>query len=81
VAGAIVRGVALEGALGESQRDREPVGGEEPVSGGPVGAVSWALWKEPEDDHAVAISDHGDTPDKINDLRMPGQPRLNGKLR
>ncbi|MGH3408310.1 MAG: hypothetical protein ACRDRJ_38330, partial [Streptosporangiaceae bacterium] len=39
-----------------------------------------ALWQEPEDDHAVAVSDYGDTPDKINDLRMSGQPRLNGKL-
>jgi hypothetical protein len=29
----------------------------------------------------VAVSRHGDTPDNINDLRMSGQPRLNGKLR
>jgi hypothetical protein len=40
-----------------------------------------ALWQEPEDDHAVAVSDYGDTPDKISNLRMSGQPRLNGKLR
>src|ERR1039457_2604695 len=33
------------------------------------------LWSEPEDDHAVAVLHHGDTPDKISDLRMPGQPR------
>src|ERR1022692_1212686 len=38
------------------------------------------LWKEPEDDHAVAASRHGNTPDKIDDLRVSGQPRLNGKL-
>jgi len=43
--------------------------------------ISWALWKEPEDDHAVAVSDHCDTPDKIDDLRESGQPRLNGKLK
>jgi hypothetical protein len=29
----------------------------------------------------VAVSDHGDTPDKIDDFRVSGQPRLNGKLR
>jgi hypothetical protein len=28
----------------------------------------------------VAVSGHGDTPDKINDLSMSGQSRLNGKL-
>src|SRR5450759_1285218 len=38
------------------------------------------LWSDPEDDHAVAVLHHGDTPDKISDLRMPGQPRLNNKL-
>src|ERR1019366_10092137 len=27
-----------------------------------------------------AVSDHGDTPDKIDDFRVSGQPRLNGKL-
>jgi hypothetical protein len=28
----------------------------------------------------VAVSGHGDTPDKIDDLREPGRQRLNGKL-
>jgi len=29
----------------------------------------------------VAVSEHGDTPDKIDDLRESGRQRLNGKLR
>jgi hypothetical protein len=29
------------------------------------------LSKEPEDDHAVAASSHGNTPHKINNLRKP----------
>jgi hypothetical protein len=28
----------------------------------------------------MAVSGHGDTPDKITDLRMSGQPRLKNKL-
>ncbi|HEY5358241.1 MAG TPA: hypothetical protein VIJ82_11300, partial [Streptosporangiaceae bacterium] len=40
-----------------------------------------ALRKEPDDDHAVAVSAHSDTPDKIDDLYVSGQQRLNGKLR
>src|SRR6266567_4289439 len=39
------------------------------------------LRKEPEDDHAVAVLRHGDTPDKISDPGKAGQPRLNDKVR
>ena len=38
------------------------------------------LWKEPKDDHAVAVSCHGDTPHKVSDLGQAGQPTLNLKL-
>ena len=41
----------------------------------------WALWKKPGNDRAVAVSDHGATPDKTDDLRVSGQPTLSGKLR
>jgi hypothetical protein len=33
-------------------------------------AIVSGLLEGTEDDHAVADSDHGDTPDKTNDLRM-----------
>jgi hypothetical protein len=37
------------------------------------------LWKEPEDDRAVAAPRHIDTPGNNRQPRQPGQPRLNGK--
>jgi hypothetical protein len=39
------------------------------------------LWKEPEDDHAVAAWHHGDTPHNATDPHQAKQPRLNDKLR
>ena len=39
------------------------------------------LWKEPEDDRAVAACHHGDTPDKSGELPQARQHRLNNKLR
>src|SRR6266851_635092 len=39
------------------------------------------LSQEPEDHHAVAVSSHGDTPDKISDPDYAGHSRLNDKLR
>jgi len=38
------------------------------------------LSQEPEDHHAVAVSSHGDTPDKISDPGYAGHSRLNDKL-
>jgi hypothetical protein len=38
------------------------------------------LRNEPDDDDAVAVSDHGDTPDRNDDPRQTGQQRLNNKL-
>jgi hypothetical protein len=37
--------------------------------------------EEPEDDHAVAVPRHGDTPDKINNSRQTQPGRLNAKVR
>src|SRR5271165_1350117 len=39
------------------------------------------LWKEPENDDAVAVCHHGDTLDKTGEPRQPGRYRLNNKLR
>jgi hypothetical protein len=39
------------------------------------------LWKEPENDDAVAVCHHGDTLDKSDQTRWPAQNRLNNKLR
>src|SRR5579859_792739 len=39
------------------------------------------LWKEPEDDRAVAACCHGGTPDNSDRTSQAGQQRLNNKLR
>jgi hypothetical protein len=38
------------------------------------------LWKEPEDDRAVAACHVEDTPDDSGELPQAGQQRLNNKL-